>query len=271
MAEVIFVSNYKKRKWKDSIKFEFDDSDSSAVTYGLACINKPISDKTFEILTELVSFNELDKYIDGLLQENKDFNGFIKALENIKPNEIKLLFAKFDKKYKPFLDAYLLRKLLEKTGTYAWISKEYADKMIKNKPKQQKAEALDYEGFAMFIRYQHYFAVKRMSIVANTEVPEILQTLVSCYCTLHRKAFDFAPFIDKGQEVTEIAKKITKGKRKGFSSLADILKNNKQTGSNPYLLDCVLENLKMYPYIDIHSFNRAFPNFKMKKQKKKKK
>jgi len=257
MTEITFVSNYKKYEWVDLIKFEFEDDDEKAV-YALSKIDKLVSDRSYELLGDL---KDIDLFLDKLLKEhNQDL---VEVLNIIKPKDIKQVLDKFPKEYKPFLEAYILRRLLEKTKTYAWL-KDYE---IKNKPPQSKAEALEYEGVALFIKHKKYFAVKRMSIIKDTSMEEILQTLVSAYNTIYRKAFDFTNLSYK--EVNEKAKSITKGKKKGYQTLAELLKTNRELNSNSYLLNCVLESMKMYPYIDIDSFNKVFPKFKMKKQKKK--
>jgi len=263
MTEIIFINNYKKYKWDNSIKFEFEDNDEKAV-YSLAQVDKILFQKCYEILGDL---SELDKYIEFILKENK--NNICDTLLFIKNKEIKAIYSKFPKEYKPFLEAYLLRKVLEKTKTYAWITKEATESTLKDKPKQEKAESFEYEGIALFIRHKKYFAVKRMSILKDTEVGEILQTLISGYNTLYRKAFDFSNLNHK--EIEEQANKIIKGKKKGYKTLSELLKTNKELYKNPYLLSCVLENLTMFSYITVKAFNKAFPKFKTKKQKKKRK
>ncbi|MFA5382699.1 MAG: hypothetical protein WC356_06005 [Candidatus Micrarchaeia archaeon] len=260
MTEITFISRYKKNNWNDSIKFEFEDNDEKAV-FALSQIDDLVFNKCYESLGDLT---ELDKYIDSLLKDNK--NNLIDVFSNIKNKDVNNIFSNFPKEYKPFLEAYLLRKLLEKTKIYSWISKEQTAN-YKDKPNQTKADSLEYEGIALFIRHKNYFAVRRMSILKDTETGEILQTLVGQYITLYRKAFDFLNLNHK--EIDEQAKKITKGKKKGYQNLAELFKTNKELINNPYLLSCVLEILKMYPYIDVDSFNKAFPQFKTKKQKKK--
>ncbi len=258
MTEIIFVNRYKEKNWDDSIKYEFEDDDEKAV-YALSKLDKLVSDRSYELLGDLTG---IDKYIDTLSKENK--NNVVDILINFKAKEVKSVYAKFPKTYKSFLDSYILRSILEKTKTYSWIQ-EYE---IKNKPIAKKADPLEYEGVALFVRNKKYFAVKRMSIIKDTTMEEILQTLVSAYNTIYRKAFDFTNLSYK--DVNEKAKKIIKGKRKGYPTLAELIKTNKELQNDPYLLSCVLEGLKMYPYIDINSFNKAFPKFKLKKQKRKK-
>lgn len=257
MTEIIFVSNYKKNNWKDSIKYEFEDDDEKAV-YALSKIDKLLFDRSFELLGDL---KDIDKFIEDLLDLCK--GNLVESLEKIKPKDIKPMLDKFPKEYKLFLESYILRKLLENTKTYAWIQ----DYEIKSKPQKLTSDQFDYEGVALFLKHKKYFAVKRMSIIKDTSTQEILQTLVSAYNTAYRKAFDFTNLNYK--EINENAKKIIKNKKKGHSTLAELLKTNKELNSNPYLLSCVLENLKMYPYITIDSFNKTFPEFKIKKQKKK--
>ncbi len=70
-------------------------------------------------------------------------------------------------------------------------------------------------------KYKKWAAIKKMSINEKTEDREVAAILASINSTLKTKTYDFLG-IDTSK-IDEYAAKVTKGKRKTYSNLADVL------------------------------------------------
>jgi len=175
-------------------------------------------------------------------------------------------YSGIDDKYKPLLDSYYIWKLLKENKLEAWPSQEYFKKYYPSYIiKSTLAEPLEYEGITFIGRFEEWFSAKKLSIDAKTEMPEILQTLSSINSSVVVKSLSL---LDKA-DYKPAAAAITKGKRKGFANLKEIveLARKMDEKTRPFILHEALSQVTMLPYVDAGTFNKVFPEFKIRKPK----
>lgn len=83
-------------------------------------------------------------------------------------------------------------------------------------------------------KYKEWISIKKMSIDENTKEPEVAHILASIRETIDRKTFELNGI--NMAKIDEYVNSVTKGKRKGFSSIAEIFNNLKQNEVREVLL-----------------------------------
>ncbi|MBI4399264.1 DUF2666 family protein [Candidatus Micrarchaeota archaeon] len=137
------------------------------------------------------------------------------------------------------------------------------------------------EEIAFSAKYRDWVVIKKMSIAENTSPPEVIHILSSICDTLNRKAFDFSG-IDVNK-IEEFIVKITKGKRKGFSTLADLFGSLKASEvkevlltstdeqklpvAEAYFIRRLLETLGYDLNISANMLSKMYPELKFSKPK----
>jgi len=128
-------------------------------------------------------------------------------------------------------------------------------------------------------KYGDWISIRKIWVDPETRPEEVAALLVGVRQSIDRKLYDLLGVDEPAVE--EFAKRLTKGKRKGFSSVSDVFS---AMGPEAYrvglsgacppealpaakalLAQKVLEELKMSPEIDAKEFNKAFPNAKIAK------
>lgn len=87
---------------------------------------------------------------------------------------------------------------------------------------------------AFSAKYKNWIVIKKMSIDENTKEPEVAHILSSIRETIDRKAFELNGI--NTAKIDEYVATTTKGRRKGYSSLAEIFRNLKQNEVRELLL-----------------------------------
>ena len=131
----------------------------------------------------------------------------------------------------------------------------------------------------------NWVVIKKMTVEEDTKKPEIANMLSNINETINRKGFEFleidTPAID------EYAGALTKGKRKGYGTLADVFSSLKNSevkerllkavpeekllpATEAYFVRRILENVG-YAFIPTHEIlNKIYPELKLPKPKVKK-
>jgi len=87
---------------------------------------------------------------------------------------------------------------------------------------------------AFSAKYKNWIVIKKMSIDENTKEPEVAHILSGIRETIDRKAFELNGI--NMVKIDEYVATITKGRRKGYSSLVEIFGNLKQNEVRELLL-----------------------------------
>ncbi len=129
-------------------------------------------------------------------------------------------------------------------------------------------------------RYRDWIVIKKLLVDPSTKPEEVVAALTSVNNTIVRKTFDFLG-IDR-EMIEAYAQNACKGKRKGFSSLAEVVGSLKSSEvkaelakacpdpklipfAENYLLRSILDSLKMNAEIDLDTLAGVYPNVKVTK------
>jgi len=93
------------------------------------------------------------------------------------------------------------------------------------------------EGEIVFsAKYRDWIAIKKLSVDGNTKPEEVSAILASINSTLQRKSYDFIGI--NREAIEEYAKSLSKGKRKAYGSLAEVVSSVKPGEVKEKLLSC---------------------------------
>lgn len=129
-------------------------------------------------------------------------------------------------------------------------------------------------------KWGNWIVIKKMAIDRDTRPAEVAGILAGIETTVNRKAFEFAGI--KTAPIDELAAQLTKGKRRGWGTVAEIfgklssadLKSRLAPAcpegillpiAEAYLLKRVLENIGMNPTLDLEELQYAYPQLKIQK------
>ncbi|MCX8175441.1 MAG: DUF2666 domain-containing protein [Candidatus Micrarchaeota archaeon] len=129
-------------------------------------------------------------------------------------------------------------------------------------------------------RYKDWMVVKKLLIDEKTSPQEVAAILASIESTLSRKSYEFSG-IDTAK-IAALAGKLTAGKRKSYSSLAEAISALKPSElreellsacptpahlpiAENYLLKCMLDNLGFKTNLDVETLAEAYPEIKVPK------
>jgi len=135
------------------------------------------------------------------------------------------------------------------------------------------------DGISFSAKFGEWIAIKKMSIDESTKPEEVAAILASITATIDRKSFEFAG-INTGA-IDAYADGLTKGKRKGFGTLAEIFGALKQGEvrqklveaggeekyalAEAYFIRKILSNLGQHAWIDLETLQKVFPEIKIQK------
>lgn len=94
---------------------------------------------------------------------------------------------------------------------------------------------------AFFAKYKEWISIKKMEIDEKTTAPEVVHMLSGIRESISRKAFELSG-IDEGK-IDSYVSNLVKGKRKGYSNLAEIFAGIKQNELKEALLSASSEQL----------------------------
>jgi hypothetical protein len=164
-------------------------------------------------------------------------------------------------KLTPAAEAYFFYKLFSKYSLPCLPAKEMFRGSVPMEKTHPSAK------IALLAKYKSWVAIKKMSIVTGVEDYEVSGALCAINETLVKKAFDFSQ-IDLTAIETE-AKKLTKGKRKSYSTIAEAISNLPEKGKsdieNAYLLFSILGEFKVRPYAHREMLSKQYPDIKTPK------
>ena len=129
-------------------------------------------------------------------------------------------------------------------------------------------------------RYKDWMVIKKLLIEENTSPQEVAAILAGIEETISRKSYEFTGINQSAVE--QIAQKLTKGKRKSFTSLSEALSSLKPTElknellaacptpahlpiAENYLLKCMLDNSGFKTNLDRQILSKTFPEIKVPK------
>jgi hypothetical protein len=127
--------------------------------------------------------------------------------------------------------------------------------MSDDKESNQKTESSNQtspqDEIIFIAKYKDWMVIKKLKINDKTPPQEVASILASIEATLSRKSYQFTGI--NQQKIEEVAEKFSKGKRKSFSSLAEILKSLNTSELKKELLSaCPSE--KHYPIAENYFF-----------------
>ena len=211
------------------------------------------------------TFGQTGSALSTVFEVNNDH--FFSMFDFRTPEGNKPDYSIVDKRFAPILDAFFIWHLLKKRGEPAWLTESYIRKYYPEYYlRASSTNPLDYEGITFIGKFNNWFAAKKLSIDEHTEMPEVLQTLASINTTVITKSFLFVLGNDTVETCKKRAVEMVKGKRKGYKNLYSILEkiDSEDDMLKPCILHETLSLIKMLPYINAETFNKIFPEYKIK-------
>ncbi len=129
-------------------------------------------------------------------------------------------------------------------------------------------------------RYKDWMVIKKLLIEENTTPQEVAAILAGIEETMSRKSYEFTGI--NQQKIEAMAEKLTKGKRKSFTSLSESLSTLKPTElknellaacptpahlpiAENYLVKSMLDSLGFKTNLDRQTLSKTFPEIKAPK------
>lgn len=133
------------------------------------------------------------------------------------------------------------------------------------------------DGIIFAAKKGDWISIKKLAIDEKTAVPEVIGILMGIRQSIDRKLFSFAG-VDTFA-IDELAARLAKGKKKGYSSAAELLSAPKPQQellaackspdslphAEAYLNKALLQALGVYTEIETGDYNSAYPGFKVSK------
>lgn len=133
---------------------------------------------------------------------------------------------------------------------------------------------------AFTAKYRDWIAIKKMSVDGDTKPEEVAAILASINSTLQRKSYDFVGI--SREAIEEYAKSLSKGKRKAYGSLAEIVSAVKpgevkekllSSCSDPkllpiaesFFLKSLIESIGFRTTLDADVLTEVYPHLKIPK------
>ncbi len=128
-------------------------------------------------------------------------------------------------------------------------------------------------------KFRDWIAIKKMSANETTKPEEVAALLASITATIDRKSFEFAGV--NTELIDAYVDSLTKGKRKAYGVLAEILSNlkpgelkarfieasdeKKYPLAESYFMRKLLSNLGFSAWVDVENMQKAYPELKIPK------
>ena len=135
------------------------------------------------------------------------------------------------------------------------------------------------DGVSFAAKFKEWISIKKMSVDESTKPEEVAAILAGITATMDRKSFEFTGINTDG--IDAYTDELTKGKRKGFGTLAEIfgaLKagevkqklveaggEGKYPLAEAYFIRKILSNLGQHAWIDLETMKKVFPELKIAK------
>ena len=198
----------------------------------------------------------IDEFVNGISSPSVS-----EALKSVSTSALRSTFkesvGELDKLI-PAAESYFFFALFKKYGVPALAEPE----MFSGKLHMEKTHPKD--RIALLAKYKSWVAIKKMSIDSSVQDYEASGTLCAINETLVRKAFDFAQ-IDCAALDTE-AKKLSKGKRKSYSTIGEAISSLPEQKwnklENAYLLHAVLREFKVLPFANRLMLSKQYKDIK---------
>jgi len=253
--ELKFEMDYKGDK--HGLHYNLESAAEQDVAHAAAAISQLTNEKGF--LYTGIAMMRIDEFVDGISASNP-----AEALKSISTSALRSAFkesvGELDKLV-PAAEAYFFHKLFQKFSVPVLAEPE----MFSGKLKMDKTHPKD--RIALLAKYKSWVAIKKMSIDSSVQDYEVSGTLCAINETLVKKAFDFAQ-IDITALDTE-AKKLTKGKRKSYSTIGEVLESippkNQNKLEKAYLMHAILREFKVRPYAHREMLSKQYKDIKVPK------
>ena len=250
--ELRFEMDYKGEK--HGYHYNLDSADEQDVSSATAAVSRTTNYLGF--LYAGFSLEKVDSFVEGM-----EGSSASASLGNVSTSDVRSMLkeAVGDKaKLVPAAEAYFFHRVFSKHSLPVLVEPEMLDSsapMEKTHPKDR---------IALLAKYKSWVAIKKMSIDSSVQGYEVSGILCAINETLVRKAFDFAQ-IDQVALETE-AKKLTKGKRKSYSAVGELLSilPDKRWNilENTFLLFSALSSIKVRPYAHREMLSKQYPDIK---------
>lgn len=253
--ELRFEMDYKGEK--HGYHYNLDSADEQDVSSATAAVSRTTNYLGF--LYAGFSLEKVDSFVEGM-----EGSSASASLGNVSTSDVRSMLkeAVGDKaKLVPAAEAYFFHRVFSKHSLPVLVEPEMLDSsapMEKTHPKDR---------IALLAKYKSWVAIKKMSIDSSVQGYEVSGILCAINETLVRKAFDFAQ-IDQVALETE-AKKLTKGKRKSYSAIAEALdsipEKNQSKLERACILHCILSEFKVRPYAHREMLSKQYKDIKVPK------
>lgn len=131
-------------------------------------------------------------------------------------------------------------------------------------------------------KHKDWVVVKKLLIDEKTTPQEIAASLASIEDTISRKSYEYSG-INK-TAIEEMAESLTKGKKKSFASLAEVLTKLRPSEmksqlllscptpqhlpiAENYLIKCIIDKVGFKTNLDLETLSEAYPEIKVRKPK----
>ncbi|MCP4647430.1 MAG: DUF2666 domain-containing protein [bacterium] len=253
--ELKFEMDYKGDR--HGLHYNLESASEQDVAHAAAAISQLANEKGF--LYTGIAMMRIDEFVDGISASTPS-----EALKSISSSVLRSAFkesvGELDKLV-PAAEAYFFHKLFQKFSVPVLAEPE----MFSGKLKMDKTHPKD--KIALLAKYKSWVAIKKMSLDSGVQDYEVSGTLCAINETLVKKAFDFAQ-IDIIALDTEAAK-LTKGKRKSYSTIGEVLESipdkNQNKLEKAYLLHAILRELKVRPYAHRLMLSKQYKDIKVPK------
>ncbi len=253
--ELKFEMDYKGDR--HGLHYNLESASEQDVAHAVSEVSQLVNEKGF--LYSGIAMLRIDEFVGRISESTPS-----EALKSISTSTLRSLFKESVgelSKLVPAAEAYFFYKLFQKFSVPVFAEPE----MFSGKLKMDKTHPKD--KIALLAKYKSWVAIKKMSIDPKLQDYEVSGTLCAINETLVKKAFDFSQ-IDLIALDTE-AKKLTKGKRKSYSTIGEIIESipdkNQNKLEKAYLLHAILRELKVRPYAHRLMLSKQYKDIKVPK------
>ncbi|MCD6279583.1 hypothetical protein J7J26_02330 [Candidatus Micrarchaeota archaeon] len=259
MAEFILSKKWKKQGWNFDKKFIVADDASFFIV-----LNEFIP----EIQEGIYSLFDT-KGIEKLL---KDYNYQICKL----PNSRKMAgYVNMPRHFIELMKPMIVYAILKKEGLLPWFNQQYLAKKLGIVIPKHTSSGIDYENISLISNYDKFVSIKKLAIEDDTTVHDTLSMFVSIMYSLLNMRSELISKLGMDESIPDECRELNLSKNfKGLSKLIDYAKKNKYS---PIILNKLLNNIGMSPFIDPNKFNSVYKDPELKylkikvKRKKRKK
>ncbi|MBD3389668.1 DUF2666 domain-containing protein [Candidatus Micrarchaeota archaeon] len=250
--ELRFEMDYKGEK--HGYHYNLASADEQDVANATAAVSQTTNPLGF--LYAGFSLEKVDSFVEGM-----EGSSASEALNAVSSSDVRSMLKESvgeKAKLAPAAEAYFFHRVFSKHSLPALVGPDMLDSsapMEKTHPKDR---------IALLAKYKSWVAIKKMSIDSSVQDYEVSGILCAINETLVRKAFDFTQ-VDQVALETE-AKKLTKGKRKSYSAVGELLsilpEQKWNQLENTYLLFSALSSMNVRPYAHREMLSKQYKDIK---------